>query len=64
MPMMQIGVVRVRMVEGFMTVPVRMRLRHWPIMGMLVMVVMCMTVFVFQPIVPVFVLMALREMKP
>ena len=64
MPAMQIGVVWVRMVQGFMTVPVRMRLRHWPIMGMLVMVVMRMTVFAFQPIVLVSVLMALREMKP
>ena len=64
MPVMQIGIVRMRMVQGFMTVPVRMRLRHWPIMEMLVMVVMCMTVFMFQPVVLVFVLMTLREMKP
>jgi hypothetical protein len=42
MPVMQIEVVRLHMVQGFMSVPVRIRLRHWPIMGMLVMVVMRM----------------------
>ncbi len=46
MPMMQIRVVRVRVAQRGMTMPVPMRLRHRAIMRVPVMVVMCVAVFV------------------
>ena len=64
MSMMQIRVMRVGMMQGRMMVPVRMRLRHLAIMGVLVMVVMGVTVLVVQCLVLVRVGMALREVQP
>ena len=64
MSMMQIRVMRVGMMQGRMMVPVRMRLRHLAIMGVLVMVVMGVTVRVVQCLVLVRVGMALREVQP
>lgn len=64
MPMMQIRVMRMGMMQGRMMVPVRMWRRHRAIMGVLVMVVMGVTVRVVQCLVLVRVGMALREVQP
>ena len=64
MPMMQIRVMRMGMMQGRMMVPVRMWRRHRAIMGVLVMVVMSMAVFVVQCLVLVRVGMAFGEMQP
>ena len=64
MSMMQIRVVRMGVTQRPMTVPVRVRLRHWAVVVVLVVVVMRVTVFMFQFFALVFVLMAFREMEP
>jgi len=64
MPMVQIRVMRVRMAQRGVTVPVRMRLGHRAIVEMLMMIVMRMAMLMAYRLVPVFVLVALREMQP
>ena len=44
--------------------PVRMRLREWPVMDVLVMCVVDMRVVVFQRLVQVFVVVTLGQMQP
>jgi hypothetical protein len=50
--------------QRLVSVPVRMRLRYWPIMGVLVMLVVRVAVFVFEFLVPMLMLMALRQVQP
>ena len=64
MPMVQIRIMRVRMAQGGMTVPVRMRLGHRAIVEMLMMIVMRMAMLVAYRLVPVFVLVAFRQVQP
>ena len=45
-PVMQIGVMRVRVAQGGMTMPVRMWLRHRAVMRVLMMIVMPMAMVV------------------
>jgi hypothetical protein len=50
MPMIQVGIVRMAMYQRFMTMPVRMRLPDRFVVLMLMMLVMNMSVFVFERI--------------
>jgi len=49
-PMMQIRIMRMRVAQRRMAVPMRIRLRNRHLMLMLVMPVVPMTVLVFQPL--------------
>src|SRR5450631_3804100 len=62
--MMQIGKMRVSMMQRFVAVPVRMRLAHLALMRMLVVSVMHMAMFMLQRTVLMVVTMALGEMQP
>jgi hypothetical protein len=57
MPVMPIRVVRVPVAQGLMSVRVRVRLRHWPVVAMPVVLVMPVAVLVLQRLVGVLVLM-------
>ena len=64
MPMMQIRIVQVCMTQRPMPMPVRMWFCHRAAMSMLMMVVMCVAMLVFQPFMYVFVLVAFGEVHP
>ena len=66
MPVMDVGKVRVIMPQLGMHVPVRVRLPRWlaAIMAVLVMLVMHVPMLVGHLLVPMLVLVALRQMKP
>ena len=61
---MQIGVMRVRMTQGRMLVPVRMRLADGPLMRVSVVRIVPMAVLVLKRLVPMLVLVAFGEMHP
>ena len=63
-PVMQIGVMWVSVSQRFMTVPVRMRLAVRAIMPMLVVFIMNVSMFVFERIMLVFVLMVFGYVHP
>lgn len=50
--------------QGLMPMPMRMWLRHYALVRMLVVLVMQMAVLVFQRVVFVFMNMAFRQMQP
>lgn len=62
--MMQVGVMRVLVPHGCMPMPVRMRLGHWPVMVMLVVLVMNMNVVMLQGLMIVLMVMPFGQMKP
>ena len=64
MPVMQIGIMRVRMAQRRVPMGVRMRLRHRPIVCVPVVFIVHMAVFVFERLVLMFMGVALGEMHP
>ena len=64
MPVMQIRVVRVGVYHALMSMRMRMRLCHRPIMRMLVVFVVDVAVLMLQRFVDVFVRVALGKMNP
>src|ERR1700734_1255974 len=62
--MMQVRVVRMPVPQPVMPVPVRMRLAHRPLVGMLMMMVVDMAVLVLDRFVRVVVLMVFGQMQP
>lgn len=66
MTVMDVGEMRVTMPELAVQVQVRVRLARWlvAIMTVLVVLVMYVSMFVSHPLVAMFVLVALRQMKP
>jgi len=64
MPVMQVGIVRVRVGQRLVAMPMRMRLADLPFMPVLMMIVMHMDVLMFERFVAMFVDMALGEVKP
>ena len=63
MLMMKVWIVHMRMPPRLMTMPMRMRLRHGPVMGMLMVFVMNMAVLVLQRFVIMLVRVSFREVK-
>lgn len=63
-PVMRIRVVRVRVTQRLMAMPMRMRFAHRPLMRMLMMRVMNMDVIMFKRAVVMFVFVPFGEMKP
>lgn len=61
-PMVRVRIVGMLMAHRLVTVPMRVRFGHGPIMGMAVMVVMNMRMFVFEDFVGVLVLMSFGQM--
>ena len=59
-----VGIVRVLVAHRFMPVPVRMRLGHCAVMGMLMVLVMGMGMIVLQSLVIVLVVMPLGQVEP
>jgi hypothetical protein len=66
MPVMDVGIVRMRVPDPNMPMPVRMRFgaRSPRLMRVLVVLVMAVQMLVRQLIVQMFVVMALADMKP
>ena len=64
MPVMQVGMVAVLVPQGLMSVRVRVRLCHRPLMAMGVVLVMGMAVLVLQRLVLVLMLVPLGEVQP
>lgn len=60
----QVWVMRMRVRNALMAMPVRVRFGHSPFMAMAVMGVMDVGVVVFQRLVRVFVVMAFGKMQP
>lgn len=58
--MMEIGIMRVLVPHEFMAMPMRMRLAHRSVMGMLVMAVVRMCAIVFQSLMRVIMIMPFR----
>ena len=58
--MMQVRIMGMGVAQRIMPVPMRMRLRHYALVRMLVVLIMHVTVLVFQRAVLVFVNMAFR----
>jgi hypothetical protein len=63
-PVMQIGVVRVRVPQWRMPVPMRVRLRNPPLMCVLVVPVMPVAVLVFQRLMLMPMVMTFGEVHP
>ena len=63
-PVMQVGVMRMRVPQGRMPMPVGMRLRHRPVMRVPMVRVMFVAVLVFERLVLMFVIVAFGEMHP
>jgi hypothetical protein len=64
MAMVEVRIVRMSVPEPLMPVPMRMRLRHRSVMGVLVMFVVDVPVLVFDRLVRVFVTVPFGQMKP
>src|SRR6185437_13181510 len=64
MAVMKIRIVRMPVAKRLMPVPVRMRLRYRPVMGVSMMFVMKVAVFMLDRLVRVFVAVSFRQMKP
>ena len=62
--MMQVRIMSMGVAQRLVPVPMRMRLRHYALVRMLVVLIMHVTVLVFQRSVLVVVNMAFREMQP
>ena len=63
-PMMKIGIVRVRVPQRLVAVPMRMRLGDGSVVRMPVMLVVGMKMFMLQRLVLMLVIVAFREMQP
>jgi hypothetical protein len=68
-PVMQVGVMRMGVMQRRMAVPMRMRLidrtvMHVPIVRVLVVLVMAMAVLVLERLVPMLVVVPFGEMHP
>ena len=64
MSVVQVGIMRMAMPQWLMPVPVRMRLRHQPVMTVLMMQVMYMAVLVLKRPMLVFVIMPFGQVHP
>ena len=64
MPVMQVRVMRMRVAQRRVAVPMRMRFADRPVMRVPVMRVVSMAVLVFERLVRMLVLMAFGEMHP
>ena len=64
MAMVKVGVVRMLVPKPLMPVPMRMRLRHRSVMGVLVMFVVDVPVFVLDRLVRMFMAVSFGQMKP
>ena len=64
MAVVQVGIVRVLVAQGGMTVQVRVRFRDGAIMTVLVMVIVHMLVFMLNLFMAVLVLMPFRKVEP
>ena len=63
-PVVQIGVVDMRVPHRLVAMPMGMRLRHRPGMLVLVMRLMHMAVLVLDRLMPMLMIMAFRQMQP
>ena len=63
-PVMQVGIMRVLVPHGLMAVHVAVRLRHGPLMLMLVMGIVHMTVVMLEFVVHMVMFVALGKMEP
>ena len=63
-PMMQVGVVRMRVAQRRVAMPMRMRFADRPVMGVPVVGVVLMDVLVFERLVPMLMVVAFGEMHP
>jgi hypothetical protein len=64
MPVMQVGVMRMRVAQRRVAVRMRMRFADRPIMRVPVVRVVAMAMFVFERLVRMFVLVAFGEVHP
>ena len=64
MPVMQVGVMRMRVAQPRVAVPMRMRFADRPVMRVPVMRVVAVAVLVFERLVRMLVLVAFGQMHP
>lgn len=62
--MVEVGIMRMTVAKTLMPVPVRVRLRHWPVVDMSMVDVVNMAVFVLDRRMGVVMAVPLGEMKP
>ena len=60
----QVRIVRVRVADWFMAVPMRMRFSHRTFMGMLMMVVVHMSMLMLEDVMGVFMLVTFGKVQP